>query len=105
MAETSRDANKSHPRIPATQSLLKVDSPSLIVETLKQAESGEGLILRTFDSHGNHAKSSFSFNVDLTGVAETDLLEENPDTVEPKEQRIFTTCYTPLEIKTHRLDF
>jgi alpha-mannosidase len=96
-----------NPRIglPATRAHLEVDSRSLIVETLKQAETGEALVLRTFDSHGCHAAVPYSFALDLSGVAETNLLEAEPQTLEMMGRRCFVARYTPYEIKTHRLDF
>ncbi|KAA3663899.1 MAG: hypothetical protein DWQ04_08480 [Chloroflexi bacterium] len=101
----SQDNKMAQGTMPATQSLLDIDSNSLIVEAVKQAETGEELILRTFDSHGNHSKTPFSFGVNLEGVDETDLMEENPQEVTLTDSRSFTVQYTPLEIKTHRLKF
>jgi len=68
-------------------------------------EEGDGLILRTFDSHGNHSKTPFAFGVHHEGVDETNLMEENLQEVTLTDSRSFTVQYTPLEIKTHRLDF
>ncbi len=97
--------DNSQGMMPATQSLLDIESDSLIVEALKQAEDDNGLILRTFDSHGNHSKTPFSFGVNIAGAAETDLLEENAQEVTLTDSRRITVQYTPLEIKTHRLNF
>ena len=81
------------------------DSHTLIVEALKQAEKGEELILRTFDSHGCHRNTPFSFTIPLNHVEETNLLEEKPQTVALKDDSSFVARYTPYEIKTHRLGF
>ncbi len=101
----TQDEDATRRGIPPTQSVLEIDSRSLIVETLKQAEAGDELILRTFDSHGCHVKVPFHLAVDLNGAAETDLLEEKPQVLKLSNPRGFTTHYTPYEIKTHRLDF
>jgi alpha-mannosidase len=92
-------------RVRATQANLQVDSRSLIVETLKQAENGDALVLRTFDSHGCRGETLLSLALDLKVVAETDLLEEKPQPVELAGRRCFKADYRPYEIKTHRLDF
>jgi alpha-mannosidase len=102
---TSQRKEGPQRHLPATQALLKVDSHSLIVETLKQPERGGGLILRTFDSHGCHANIPLSLAVDLTAVTETNLLEEQPMAVQVTGPGSFSARYTPYEIKTHRLDF
>jgi alpha-mannosidase len=91
--------------LPATQAHLEADSRSLIAETLKQAEAGEALVLRTFDSHGCHARLSLTIAGDLEAVAETDLLEEHPQPVALTGRHSFVSHYCPYEIKTHRLTF
>jgi alpha-mannosidase len=100
-----KDERNSLSGLPATRAHLEVDSRSLIVETLKQSEKGEALVLRTFDSHGSHANTSLSFALDLNNVDETDLLEENQQVVELTGRCSFIAHYTPYEIKTHSLDF
>jgi alpha-mannosidase len=104
-AGISRSEANPQPGLPATQALLETDSPTLIVEALKQAETGDALILRTFDSQGCHTKTRLSFAEKLRGVAETDLLEEQPQAVDLAGDSSFIDPYTPYEIKTHRLDF
>ncbi len=101
----SDNERTSTANVPAAYSFLETDSHSLIVEALKQAEAGADLVLRTFDSHGSHGKVRFSFAPNINGVAETDLLEENPEVVHQTEQHRFEISYTPYEIKTHRLSF
>lgn len=98
-----KQKEKSNAYLPATQSLLKVSSDSLIVETIKQAEDSDDLVIRTFDSHGNHTKSMFTSVSNIINIAETDLLEENPEQVELILPHKFIANYAPYEIKTHRL--
>ncbi len=93
------------PSLPGCWSLLTLDAPSLIVEALKQAEDSDGLILRTFDNHGNHVKSIMTFVDGLTRAAETDLLEKGPHCLDVVDGRTVDVFYTPYEIKTHRLNF
>lgn len=104
-AEIPQGESHSEPALPATHTMLSTDSRSLIVETLKQAETGEELVLRTFDSHGCHATPRLSFGRKLNSATETDLLEEHPHAVELTDSRTLTVPYSPYEIKTHRLDF
>ena len=98
-------ASEQNANLPAAYSLLNIESRSLIVEALKQAEDGDGLILRTFDNHGSRANTKLSFNPALADAAETNLLEEKPKAVEKIDPHNFTASYTPYEIKTHRLNF
>jgi alpha-mannosidase len=103
--EISLSNKNSEGHIPPRQSFLQVESESLIVETLKQAEAGDDLVLRTFDSHGCHANIALNFSETIDHVAETDLMEENPVTMERSGGHDLLVSYTPYEIKTHRIDF
>jgi alpha-mannosidase len=96
--------NSADPNVPASLAFLVTDSDSVVVEALKQAEDGDDLVLRTFDSHGSHCKVPFLITPPIAGVAETDLLEENPVVVNQSQPTGFTALYTPYEIKTHRLN-
>lgn len=100
-----RNGSDQKAAIPAVHSLLQIDSRSVMTEVLKQSEDGRGLVLRTFDSHGTHARVPIAFGVTLKGAAETDLLEEKPQAVSLSGPASLSACYTPYEIKTHRLDF
>ncbi|WP_420640748.1 alpha-mannosidase [Candidatus Leptofilum sp.] len=102
---TEPEASERVATLPATGSLLTAASSSLIVETIKQSEDGDDLILRTFDSHGSHGKTKFSLCAALEDVAETNLLEEAPEAVAKTDDHSFMASYTPYEIKTHRLKF
>jgi alpha-mannosidase len=104
-ADIARCEVDPQPGLPEMFSFLEINSDRIIVEALKQAESEDVLILRSFDSHGCQAKTLLSFAIDLNAVAEVDLLEENPQRVELMKQPSIVACYTPFEIKTHRLAF
>jgi len=86
---------------PADYSLLELDGDSALVEVVKQAEDGDGLILRVFDSHGTHKSVGVSVAAPLTRIEETDLLEERPVPVAGADG--FAVRFTPYEIKTFRL--
>jgi alpha-mannosidase len=79
-----------------------VESSSLIVETIKEAEDGNGIIVRSFDSTGTHSRAEFSLPFDIAGLEETDLLEEHPASADAG-RRSFSVRYSPYEIKTHRI--
>ncbi|MEM9774493.1 MAG: glycoside hydrolase family 38 C-terminal domain-containing protein [Chloroflexota bacterium] len=98
------EAQQQGASLPSTHSVLQTHAEHIIVEALKPAEDGHGLILRTFDSHGSRQKVPFETCFTLDGVAETDLLEENPVPVEHTGSQ-FHERFKPYEIKTHRLNF
>lgn len=89
--------------MPATYQFLEVESYSVIVEALKQAEDGNGLILRAFDSHGNHGQVAYQFAQSIAEITETDLLEKPLSDESDTDTDHATVDFTPYEIKTHRL--
>lgn len=88
--------------VPANQSFAAVDSAATIIEAIKQAEDGEGLILRAFDSHGTHDAVKFSFAPTIAGVTETNLLEEALVEM-TRGENDFGARLSPYEIKTFRV--
>jgi alpha-mannosidase len=89
--------------LPETWSLLKIDAPGVIVETLKQAENGDGIVLRTYENQGNHLQEIVEFFMPLGSVVETNLIEEDLGKVDLDEQKKLALEFSPYEIKTHRL--
>ncbi|MDJ0917135.1 MAG: glycoside hydrolase family 38 C-terminal domain-containing protein [Woeseiaceae bacterium] len=96
-----KSATERAEKLPEHYSLLSLDADSAIIEVIKQAEDGDGLILRIFDSHGTHRRVRASVSPALASAAMTDLLEEELDVV-PVDSDI-ELRFAPYEIKTLRL--
>jgi alpha-mannosidase len=62
---------------PPCTSLLEVDASNVIVETIKKAEDGTGLILRLYEACHAGVKTEIKFGFPVSSAWETDLLE-NP---------------------------
>lgn len=97
------DEGSSQGNVPASQSFLTVESDSLIVEVIKQAEVGNGIVLRTFDSHGSDSKRAISLACPIDQVEETNLLEQRLQSVSLHDKYTFYASHTPYEIKTHHI--
>lgn len=96
---------KSHTNsLPAIFSLIESEAEGIIVEALKQAEDGKGLILRSFENHGSQCKALYLLGKKVSFLEETNLLEEQPLHVS-EEADSFTSTYGAYEIKTHRLTY
>ena len=87
--------------LPTRYSALSVTSPNAIVETIKGAEDGDGLIVRTYEAHGGRVTAEIRTSVDPRSVEETDLLERCTELL-PAGGAI-PVAYGPYEIKTHRV--
>jgi len=72
----AKEAAPSSGKLPVSWSFVQSDNEAVIVETLKPAEDGKGLILRLYESHGSHARATLTFSGTLNAVEHVDLLEE-----------------------------
>jgi alpha-mannosidase len=76
---------------------------NVIVEAVKQAEDGKGMILRMYESHGGDCTTTVSFGVPVKKVTVTNLLEE-PVTELPMENGAVKVPFKPFEIVTLKLE-
>ena len=58
-------------------SLLSVDQPNVVIETVKRAEDGNGLIVRLYESQRCRGPVTLTTGFDLTHAVATDLLEHD----------------------------
>jgi alpha-mannosidase len=89
--------------------ILLIDSKTssnsrIVVETVKSAEDGEGLIIRLYETLRSHGVITVQLGIPIKSVWETNLLEENEQELEfdPKNDWIKLT-FTPFQIRTIRV--
>ncbi len=63
--------------MPGSRSLLAVSAPNVVVETVKRAEDGDGIIVRLYESQRRRGMATVQFAFPVTQAWETNLLEEN----------------------------
>lgn len=83
-------------------SFAQIDRPNVIVDTVKGAEDGEGLIVRVYESQGARCHAQLSFAFDLAEVRECNLMECDEQTISVDKNR-FDFYIKPYEIKTFRI--
>jgi alpha-mannosidase len=86
----------------ASGSLLSVDAPYVVIETVKRAEDGNGLIVRLFENQRSRGKITLSAAFDLAAAYHTNLLEENAETL-PVQGNQVQLEIAPYQIVTLRL--
>lgn len=79
-------------------SLVEVDGQAVVVETVKPAEDGDGVILRLYESLGQPSTVALRTTLPHSGAVETDLLEAP---IGPAD--LGALAFGPFEIKTIRL--
>ncbi len=84
--------------------LLEVDAPNVVIETVKRAEDGAGLIVRLYDSLRSRRQVTLRAAFEVAAAYRTNLLEERageePLAVSGRE---VTLLVRPFEIVTLRL--
>lgn len=83
-------------------SLASVDAKNVILETVKQAEDGNGVIVRLYECENAHTTTKLHWNRPIASVTECDL-QENALTDVPVEGGTFKFTIKPYEIKTFRI--
>lgn len=86
----------------AEASLLSVNKKNVIIETVKEAEDGDGMIIRMYESENARTKAHMSFSVPVRSVEECSCLEEREGDV-PVNGDGFDFMIKPYEIKTYRV--
>jgi alpha-mannosidase len=87
---------------PITQdSLVAVDAPNVVIETVKLAEDGDGLIVRLYECMRRRGQVTVTFGRAVTAVYITNLLEEQAEVL-PHDGRSVTLFIKPYQIITLR---
>lgn len=89
-------AGRTDPR-----SLFWLDATNIILETVKPAEDGNGLVLRLYESMGTHTSAQLHTCLPVLGVEQTDMLEQPLKDVNLVGGAMALT-FRPFEIKTLR---
>jgi alpha-mannosidase len=82
--------------------LVSVDRRNIVVETVKQAEDGNGVIVRFYECQRQRGPVTLTAGFDLAQAWHTNLLEENQTALEPRGNSV-TLDVKPYEIVTLRL--
>lgn len=80
-------------------SLLQVNVPNVIVETVKPAEDTEkAFVLRLYEAEGTWTVAKLSFGIPVKQIEETNMLEETLNVTGSAQET--ELCFKPFEIKT-----
>jgi alpha-mannosidase len=90
--------------IASLQSLVSCSSPNIIIETIKQAEDGDGLIVRLYESQRKRGQVQVKFGGAVDSAWVTNLLEENESALGVQNDSIILNL-KPYQIMTLRVKF
>ncbi|RLC96603.1 MAG: alpha-mannosidase [Chloroflexi bacterium] len=96
----------AHPRgcpLPRPQmTFVSVDRPNVVIETIKRAEDGRGIILRLYESQRRRGPVTLTTGFPLAAAWRTNLLEENQEPLPCDDDRV-TVYIKPYQILTLRI--
>lgn len=75
----ARSVDASHGELPPGFTFVHCETEGVVIDTIKPAEDGDGLILRLYESHGAHARAVLAFASPPQYVQAVNLLEEAKD--------------------------
>lgn len=87
---------------PGRVSFLSTDNDHIVVETVKVAEDGDGLIVRLYEAHNQRGHATIRFERAVRSAEETDLLERPTGQVEA-DGNMISFEVRPFEVKTFRV--
>jgi len=83
-------------------SLVAVDQPNLVIETIKKAQDGNGVIIRLYETQRCRGSFVLQTGFPVDKAFRTNIMEENQDSLELKGSHIKGT-YKPYQIITLRV--
>jgi alpha-mannosidase len=88
--------------IPGEQSWITVDRPGVILETLKVAEEGDGMIVRLYEAWGSRGNCRIDLQLPVNRVDRVDLLERQLEEM-PMTGKSILLDLSPFEIVSLKL--
>ncbi len=81
------------------ESVVSVDTPNLVPDTIKLAEREDAIVLRLYEAHGARGCARLTVGLDATSVVSANLLEDEIGTVR-FDGSVIELDYRPFEIIT-----
>ena len=96
-------AEKQDGTFGAEKSFITVDKENIIIDAVKPAQDGNGIIIRMYEAERKHCKVNVKFNFGTVNkVIETNLMEVD-ETEIPAADNGFSFTITPHQVKTFRI--
>ena len=100
--ESDSRVKKAPASEPVAMSFIRTDCEHIVVETVKPAEDGDGLIVRLYEAHNQRGHGKLFFATNIISARECNLLEEPVGDASYRENTLLFGV-RPFEIKTFRL--
>ena len=85
--------------LPEAYSLVSCDNGGVIVETVKQAEQSDAIVVRMYEALNRRTKARIRFGFNVCGASVADLMENPAEELEVKDNAVEVSL-RPFEIVT-----
>jgi len=89
--------------LPATHSFFELDQACVMIEAIKLADDGAGIIVRLYEAHGSRGSVTFRTALPVQSISRADMMENPIEPLVVKEGAVVLKV-TPFEIITLRLE-
>ena len=96
-------AEKHKGSINAETSFITVSHDDFIIDAVKNAEDGKGIIIRGYESCRFRGDRTIKLNLPFNKVTECNLMEKNENEI-PSDGNSFTIKVKPFEVRTFRIE-
>ena len=86
-------------------SFIEIDRKTAIVDCVKRAQDGDGIILRVYDSSACRGATAVTLAFDVVSVTECNLMEEHEADIQVNGKNRFEFHIKPYEVRTFRIRF
>lgn len=90
------------PTAAAPMSLVACDAAHVVIDTIKTAEDGDGIIVRVYEAHNRRGRAQLHFAWPIAAAEACNLLEEHSGAVEV-DGTVLRFAIRPFEIRTFRV--
>ena len=97
-------AKANNGELPSVYSFVSGNKENIVIETVKEAEDGNGIIVRAYETWNSKTDVEFTFCDEIKSVTECNLIEDGAEKVEFNGKTL-KTQFKPFEIKTFRIKF
>lgn len=81
-----------------SESFISSDRENIVIETIKRAEDGNGIIVRLYECYRESGKVTLTTGFDFKSITITNLIEEDQ-----KRLRVFNKRHTPLDFTPYQI--
>ncbi len=95
---------KNRGKLTNEYSFVSADKNNIVIETIKEAEDKNGIIVRAYETWNTRTKATLNFASEIKNAVECNLIEDGSEAVVFSKNTI-SVEFKPFEIKTFRVNF